>query len=427
LSPSRSAVIQRSIENEYGPLIERISSSAAFRKAGRLKELLHYLAETSLHGNSAELTEQRIGQAVFGKPVGYSPVEDSSVRVHIRQLRLKLHEYFDSEGRDEAIVVTIPKGSYALAFELVPLMAPEIVPAPQIEPPPAQSSSWSVLPWLLVAGLTVLTVVLLFRQRTPAAERPLWPLSGVVANGYKTQVVLADATYGIERVLRNEPVSLEGYIKRDFQRFHPQNASEKEAFVTQLTANALLTSWADVAISEYFLRLAPDISKDVAIRSARDVQARELQQGNFVFVGSPAANPWVMLFENRLNFIEVRTDEASGLPKSFRNKNPKPGEQASYEGLPRTGFGGYDYAAVALLPGQSKRGNILIIQGLQQESTEAAGLMLIDEGGVQRLKKALNAKGDSTSPGYFEALLRTKALAGTASSVEIVATRAIQP
>src|SRR5262249_46234450 len=157
------------------------------------------------------------------------------------------------------------------------------------------------------------------------------------------------------------------------------------AFVTQLTSNALLTSWADVAVSENFLRMPPDVARDIAIRSARDIQPRELQQGNFVFVGSPAANPWVLLFENRLNFTEVRTDEANGAPKSFRNKNPKPGEQASYEGLPRTGFGGYDYAAIALLPGQSRRGNVLIIQGLQQESTEAAGLMLSDEGGVQRL------------------------------------------
>jgi hypothetical protein len=39
-------------------------------------------------------------------------VEDSSVRVHARQLRLKLHEYFDGEGREEPMIVEIPKGAY---------------------------------------------------------------------------------------------------------------------------------------------------------------------------------------------------------------------------------------------------------------------------------------------------------------------------
>src|SRR5437870_7685055 len=38
---------------------------------------------------------------LFRSPSGYSPLEDSSVRVHARQLRLKLHEYFDGVGRSE--------------------------------------------------------------------------------------------------------------------------------------------------------------------------------------------------------------------------------------------------------------------------------------------------------------------------------------
>src|SRR5260370_31163441 len=104
-------------------LIERIVASAAFRKSGRLRDLLPHVARHSICGDLAELAEQRIGQAVFAKPVDYSPTEDSSVRVHIRQLRLKLHEYFDSQGRHESLTVEIPKGSYALAFHSVPVSA----------------------------------------------------------------------------------------------------------------------------------------------------------------------------------------------------------------------------------------------------------------------------------------------------------------
>ena len=68
------------------------------------------MAEKSLHGQPQDLTEHRIGERRFWKAEDYSVVEDSSVRVHVRQLRLKLHEYFDGEGRDETCIVEIPKG-----------------------------------------------------------------------------------------------------------------------------------------------------------------------------------------------------------------------------------------------------------------------------------------------------------------------------
>lgn len=91
-------------------LLERILLTGPFQKSSRLPTLLCYLAEHSIRGRPDELTEQRIGTAVFGKSAGYSPAEDSAVRVHVRQLRLRLHEYFACEGRDETLVVDIPKG-----------------------------------------------------------------------------------------------------------------------------------------------------------------------------------------------------------------------------------------------------------------------------------------------------------------------------
>src|SRR5580700_2145293 len=102
--------------DERWQLVQRIVSSPHFQKSTRLRDLLQYIAEQTLHGNAHELTEQHIGNALFHKPSDYSPIEDSSVRVHVRQLRLKLHEYFHEEGRDEPILLDIPKGSYAPVF-----------------------------------------------------------------------------------------------------------------------------------------------------------------------------------------------------------------------------------------------------------------------------------------------------------------------
>src|ERR1035437_7886209 len=95
-------------------LIERITASPSFQKSARLRELLRFMAERSIQGQIQDLSEHRIGSAVFGKAKDYSVVEDSSVRVHVRQLRLKLHEYFDGEGRSETCIVEIPKGAYKI-------------------------------------------------------------------------------------------------------------------------------------------------------------------------------------------------------------------------------------------------------------------------------------------------------------------------
>src|SRR6185437_16483035 len=116
VTASHPAEIDNSLNDERWQLVHRLVSSPPFQKSGRLRDLLQYLAEQTIRGYAHELTEQHVGERLFHKPAGYSPLEDSSVRVHVRQLRLKLHEYFDGVGRDEKLIVEIPRGSYAPVF-----------------------------------------------------------------------------------------------------------------------------------------------------------------------------------------------------------------------------------------------------------------------------------------------------------------------
>src|ERR1700722_9872762 len=122
--------------DERWQLVQRIVCSPHFQKSTRLRELLQYIVEQTLHGNSHELTEQHIGNALFHKPSDYSPLEDSSVRVHVRQLRLKLHEYFNEDGRNESLILEIPKGAYAPAFRTItkPPTPPPVEVTPKVVP-----------------------------------------------------------------------------------------------------------------------------------------------------------------------------------------------------------------------------------------------------------------------------------------------------
>jgi len=359
-------------------LIERIVASPPFQKSARLRDLLCYLAERTLHGQSQDLSEHRIGSAVFGKAQDYSVVEDSSVRVHVRQLRLKLHEYFDGEGRAEALVVEIPKGAYTTLFRAVEHEAAVDPTATD----PGMKSWFQLLPWALAALFLTTTFFAWFRHpAVPKPTPPPWPLAALFdSTGNPVQVVVADINYGMMRLVDEQSVTLEQYLSASYR----------------------------------------------SVRSARELRPRDLEQGAFVFVGSPSSNPWVSYFQDKLNFQEREGVVGESL-KFFQNQHPRPGEQATYQGLAFTGSSGEDYATISLLPLANGRGSVLILQGLQQEGTEAAGLFMADAGNRQKLQEALGFSGSPTQPVYFEALIRTQAVAGAPNATSIVSTRVIHP
>src|SRR5713226_5703517 len=165
-SVSQPAVTDDLLGDERWRLVQRIVSSTPFQKSTRLRDLLQYVSEQTMHGNAHELTEQHIGNTLFHKPSDYSPLEDSSVRVHVRQLRLKLHEYFNEDGRNEPIVVEIPKGSYAPVFRAA-LKAETLSVA--VEPKTSTAVAWpgwAMLPWALCAVLTLACGVLAYKTIT---------------------------------------------------------------------------------------------------------------------------------------------------------------------------------------------------------------------------------------------------------------------
>jgi hypothetical protein len=410
-------------------LIERITASPPFQKSARLRDLLCFMAERSIRGQIQELSEHRIGSAVFGKAQDYSVVEDSSVRVHVRQLRLKLHEYFDGEGREETSIVEIPKGAYTTLFRAVESRAStNPVPVTQQFGP----KFWiRLLPWALAAFFLITTVVVWFLRPTVAnPPAPPWPLATLFNPPDKpVEVVVADVNYGMTRLVDEQPVTLERYLSPayrsggDLSNAHPTG---REARMMKYLSGSLLTSYADLVVVDTLMRLSGGSRDWLAIRSARELRPRDLESGNFVFVGSPSSNPWVSYFEDKLNFQE-REGIVGESPKFFQNLHPRTGEQETYHGLTFTGSSGEDYATISLLPLANGRGSVLILQGLQQEGTEAAGLFLADAGNRQKLQQSLGIPDATGQPTYFEALIRTQAVAGAPNATSIIATRVIHP
>jgi hypothetical protein len=94
---------------------------------------------------------------VLGRPEGYSPAEDSSVRTREYELRQKLEELYSTELPAETIRIVVPKGAYAPQYvkaAAIPHTDPPVEtahvgsasPAVTVRDPPQRRT------WMLVAG-----------------------------------------------------------------------------------------------------------------------------------------------------------------------------------------------------------------------------------------------------------------------------------
>ena len=98
--------------------LERVLASPGFLRNERMSRFLRFLAERHLEGQGNQLKESVIAVEVFGRKPDHDPLQDSIVRTEAGRLRGRLAEYYVGEGKDDAIVIELPKGGYTPAFRL---------------------------------------------------------------------------------------------------------------------------------------------------------------------------------------------------------------------------------------------------------------------------------------------------------------------
>ena len=160
------------VDNEVKPSaqeiedeLHRILSSKVFAMAQRSQDFLRYVVERSLTDAPPSLKEFAIAMDVFARSPDYDPAIDATVRVEAGRLRSRLREYYDGEGKDDPVVIDIPKGGYGPAFSLreskvgaakeVPLIGKQ---AGSVVGTPARRVALSWSRWA-VAGLVLLALI----------------------------------------------------------------------------------------------------------------------------------------------------------------------------------------------------------------------------------------------------------------------------
>ena len=369
-----------------------------------MRTFLLFVCEGAIAGHSDEIHEQQIGTHVFGRKPEYNPSEDNIVRVEARNLRKRLEEYFEHEGATEPVVITVPKGGYVPVFE----------PRPELPAADAEPSRSHFSPWLIVAVLAVVCLSLgwrLMRGSSAAESSPIW--SQLFDPAHTTLIALADSNLSLYQDLTQKDVPLEQYIGG---RYLPPASDDWLSIIPRRH----YTSLADATLAARIAQLNAASAGRTDIRYARSLEIRDFKSGHVILLGSKRANPWVELFEPQMHYM-VQYDTANHRAL-VRNRAPRSGEAAEYRMESSDRKNGRAYGVIAFLPNLARTGNVLIIQGLNMEATEAAGEMVLSPQLTQKLLDAIGAEAGTPLP-PFEVLLRIRAVGGAAKDTEIVAVR----
>ncbi len=416
-------------------LIERIVASPAFVRSERLCSLLTYVCEMTFKGRGAELNEQKIGQAVFGRSRDYDSTIDGIVRTQASRLRQRLEQYFREEGAQEPVRVVIPRGGYMPVFEpqLPAITRPEIVEA---EPTPAIASETAqkakskralvlrFVPWAMCVALAAGLLLSVFHNRLFPARtipHPLW--SHIFSPNHPALVVPADSGLVMFHNMSRKDFGLGEYLAGSYRTgqgtktLYDGAPTSPEDWLLSL-GNRRYTSIVDLEASLRLAELARGAGSELQVRYARDLRPNDLKTGNVILMGAAESNPWVELFERNMNFAFV-DDYKKGV-FTVVNRAPRPGEPAHWDSVwndPQRRV----YGLVAYLPNLAGDGNALILEGTSMSGTEGARDFAMDDSQLlpflQKIKRP-----DGVIP-HFEVLLGTQNMSASAVRSSLLAWR----
>jgi hypothetical protein len=439
--------------------LREIVEGEAFRGSHRSAQFLTYIIDQALAGHFDSLKERMIGLELFGRSPSYDTSEDAIVRVTASDVRKRLLQHYGKYGSASEFRITLPLGTYVPDISYEPAAKPAApvdekvrIEAPAAFPGSLDSSSaatpqrvavaqdsivternlkvahdargatrrWFALAaLLLVVNLSLWAFFFARRVSTPAAAPPsVLPWSAFFGSAHPTHVITSDPDLFAIQVLTHNTISVSDYANRRYLPEHSTLSAELKDLCTKLLSGDKASN-VDAQITAEIAQLAQAYAHKINVEGARNLQFSDLKtDDNFIFLGSPASNPWSSIFESQLDFRFVSAPVPGG--GLIRNVHPAANEQETYVPTARGGATGDSFALLAFVANPDQSGQILLLAGLNREGTEAAGNLVTDPA---RLAAALRTCGISPAGPvkHFQILLHVYTMAGSPSQFDVTA------
>jgi hypothetical protein len=423
--------------SETGPpaQVERILQSDTLRASGVLRRLLRYLADKAFTGEADQLKEYTIGVDAFGKPPTYDPRQDAIVRLQIGRLRQKLGEYYRTEGKDDPVVLDLPKGHFKLKWEMRPTV-PEIrldglakVRQDELENARQWRRATMVLglAFLILAFWGVYSATLLWRSRqnqsglapwTPELEQ-LW--QPFLASRRPLVIAIADPLF----------IELQGtgIFFRKISLRRPEDAADS-AELSELRRSLgnpdmqpaySYTPTGELMSSFLVGKLLGSRRQDIRLARSSQLPLQELGDNNVILIG-----PEVVI-DPKLPGLQLRP-ELVQTPEGIRNLHPQSGEPAFFadKRLGSAPNDGEAYALISHAPGPLASTVIQSFTSSRTWGREGAVQAFTDVALARMLIRHLR-KPSGDLPRYYQIVVRVKFSDGVPTDISYVLHRDLTP
>lgn len=407
--------------------LDQVLRSQCFRNTPSSRRLLQYLADHAARGDLDQLKEYTVGVDAFGKPTGYDPRQDSTVRIQVGRLRKKLFEYYETEGKADPWRLSVPKGRFGLdCVERDAAVAPpeldEEVPGLE-DAPTGQRPFWKAVAIALGCALAGLIAFVLFR---PAATGPIWSddleaLWEPFLQSKRPVVIAVGSPLFLQfenKTLYRDPAieKWEDLLRSPnlgAVRAALGNADSRPAFyyaaIGEVNASLLIGS-----------RLGNRIPAMSLVRSSQ-LQWQQMADANVVYLGPPR------FFRERLGNLPVSLAIVES-PGAFQNQHPQPGEQEYYAYRDSAAYFAEDgeaYVLITRAAGPAGRSDILAFAS-NSTFARAGAVDAFTSPALARTLVGKLREGSAAMPRYFQILLRVKYKGGVATESAYVLHRRLE-
>ena len=350
-------VLRSNMAAEEREEVQRILRSPQFRRAPKLQRFLELVCDYHFQNRSGEINEFVIATQAFGKGPSFQPGEDSLVRVQAREIRRRLREYYQNEGKSSRLILDIPAGHYAPVFTSLEV-PPTVVPAPAPEPgrwAPSLRSAWFIMAGTVLACGALLVAAdherrLLIRTAAAGAARMTTPGLPPRVAGLWNRFLESDVPTLL--VVANPDVG--------------ECAGEKPG-VTGCPDE--YTGMGEAVAVHLITALFQSTKQTLIVKPSRIVNADDIQRYNLVLLGGKSVNAWTRQLGQGLSLAEA---------------DAPPGFETVLD--PKTGQTIKDRAIVALRKHPDTGRWVLFLWGHHTQGTHAAAEACTDERFLTQLK-----------------------------------------
>jgi hypothetical protein len=381
---------------------------------------LQYLAKQALYHPEAPLKEYQIATEVYGRHADFDPQSDSTIRVQAGRLRLKLAEYYATEGANDPIVVKIPKGSYHLVFEskelrsqlaTVPLRETSApVPVAKSVPAPWRIAVIALLACLIVSLVMLGSLLWTHKQADAAPAAVSLRAAGPLVEFWRPFTSGAEEPWVI--------FSNAAFIGRPETGMRYFNSHQD----AKTTVYDHYTGVGEVLAVHSLDDVFATLGKRIRVKRGSLFSLDDANSANLIFVGSPSENLSLLDIPGTQEFVFQRV--TTGVRKgdlSIVSRHPKQGEASSFLASASNEPLTEDYAVVGLVPGMIAGHMVMILAGTTTFGTQGAVEFVTRPDAVEKLLQEMPGSAKEMKP--FEALVRVKIARGVPLDTELVAVR----